>query len=83
MFGGGLIDADIQRPLAVGDENGPRGQDNFAEAFPAFFLVAMEPKEVVFPDGVRHAAIETIQDVGDGAAAVVVRGRASPTSKNP
>jgi len=74
VFGGGLIDADIQRPIPPGDENGARGMDNFAEAFPAFFLVAMEPREIRL-NRERKAAMEILPDAGDGSASIIVRGR--------
>ncbi|MEW5848506.1 MAG: carboxypeptidase regulatory-like domain-containing protein [Myxococcota bacterium] len=70
VYGGSLIDADIQRPLPPGEEDGPNGQDNFAEMFPAFFLVAMEP----LPWATGEPAMEILPDQGDGSAAVIVRG---------
>jgi len=64
FYGGGLVDADIQRPQVNGDDNGGPGYDNFSEMFPAIFLKAMEPVE----DGITTSIEE------DGSAVVTVRG---------
>ncbi len=65
VYGGALIDADIQRPGAAGGGNGGTGHDNFSEVFPAFFLEAMQPAD----NGVEAKTHE------DGSATVTVRGR--------
>ncbi|MBI5497597.1 MAG: carboxypeptidase regulatory-like domain-containing protein [Deltaproteobacteria bacterium] len=75
VFGGGLIDADLQRPVAMGDENGQRGHDNFAEMFPALFLLAMEPEDVTI-NGEDLPAMEA-RPGPSGSAEVVVRGRSN------
>ena len=46
VYGGSLIDADLQRPTATGDAHGGRGRDLFGELFPIFFLQALVPKSV-------------------------------------
>lgn len=46
IYGGSLIDADLQRPQTVGDSNGGKGNDNFSELFPALFLKAMKPSRI-------------------------------------
>lgn len=46
IYGGSLIDADLQRPSVVGDSNGGTGRDNFSELFPALFLKAMKPTRI-------------------------------------
>lgn len=62
LYGGSLIDADLQRPHTFGDSAGGHGKDNFSELFPGLFLKAMNPTQ-----------IETVQNE-DGSASVVVRG---------
>jgi hypothetical protein len=66
FYGGALIDADLQRPEAVGDGGGGHGYDNFSELFPAIFLKAMEPVD----GGISTAVAD------DGSATVTVRGEA-------
>jgi hypothetical protein len=52
VYGGGLIDADLNRPQAPGDSGGGRGKDQFGELFPMFFVQALEPDNVeVLADG--------------------------------
>jgi hypothetical protein len=64
VYGGAIIDADLQRPGSAGDSRGGQGKDQFAEMFPAFFLKAMAPRE---------GDIRT--EIGeDGSASVVVKG---------
>ncbi|MBK8014880.1 MAG: CehA/McbA family metallohydrolase [Deltaproteobacteria bacterium] len=63
IYGGSLIDADLQRPITAGDSAGGRGRDNFAELFPALFLKALRP-----------TSIEAV-DNEDGSASVIVTGR--------
>lgn len=65
LYGGSLIDADLQRPEAFGDSSGGNGNDNFSELFPGLFLKAMQPASVT---AVTHP---------DGSAAVEVTGRAA------
>src|SRR5262245_47716365 len=43
IYGGSLIDADLQRPESFGDSSGGNGNDNFSELFPGLFLKAMKP----------------------------------------
>src|SRR5262245_39734188 len=43
LYGGSLIDADLQRPHTAGSSAGSKGKDNFSELFPAIFLKAMKP----------------------------------------
>ena len=83
VFGGSLIDADLVRPSARnGDSSGGEGKDLFGEMFPAFFLEALEPSDVINPlDPTNPApenrlkAIEVSADGADGEyAEVVVRG---------
>ncbi len=65
LFGGSLIDADLQRPNAEGEVLGGNGHDTFGELFPAFFLEVIDPEQV-----------KVVNDGGDGEAAVVeVSGR--------
>lgn len=65
LFGGSLIDIDLQRPNAEGNAFGGNGMDTFGEFFPAYFLEMVNPEEVV-----------VINDGSNGEAAVVeVRGR--------
>jgi len=65
IFGGGLLDADLVRPLQAGDSRGSQGKDVFGEMFPAFFIEALDPKEV-----------KVIADGSDGGAArILVTGR--------
>lgn len=83
VFGGSLIDADLVRTdVGPGDSAGGAGHDMFGEMFPAFFLEALEPNDVVNPldpsnpaPENRLKAIEVVHPGGDGAPAeVVVRG---------
>ncbi len=81
MFGGSLIDADIQRHSreSSASEVGP-GHDNFGELCPSFFLQALEPQDVRDPNapegelGQLLPAIEIEEDGQKGAAVLVVRG---------
>ncbi|HEY1098362.1 MAG TPA: carboxypeptidase regulatory-like domain-containing protein, partial [Myxococcota bacterium] len=77
VYGGALLDADLVREEGRGNSEGGTGKDNFGEMFPAFFLEALEPREVEDPNDPRAklAAIEIENDGSDGNAAVlVVRG---------
>jgi hypothetical protein len=80
VFGGALLDADLVRKTSGrGSSDGGVGKDNFGEMFPAFFLEALEPREVRDPNDPtgekKLAAIEIENDGSDGKAAVlVVRG---------
>ena len=52
VYGGSLIDADLQRPASPGSPAGGRGHDNFGELFPVFFVQALVPEAVrVLSDG--------------------------------
>lgn len=62
LYGGSLIDADLQRPASATNSVGGQGRDNFSELFPALFLRAMKP-----------TSIETKQN-DDGSASIIVRG---------
>src|SRR5688500_2583593 len=78
VFGGALLDADLVRPEAGrGDSTGGKGKDNFGEMFPAFFLQAMEPRDVPDPNAPGQTlpaiAIESAGGV-DQPAVLVVRG---------
>ncbi len=64
IYGGSLIDADLQRPVVAGDSSGGIGADNFSELFPGLFLKAMNPSR-----------IEAIQNE-DGSGSIVVNGEA-------
>jgi hypothetical protein len=65
LYGGSLIDADLQRPNSESGYLGGTGSDTFGEYFPAYFL------EVIATENV-----EVINDGTDGEAAVIeVRGR--------
>lgn len=78
VFGGALLDADLVREQSgVGSSDGGTGRDNFGEMFPAFFLEALDPREVRDPNdpSVKLPPIEIENDGSDGKAAVlVVRG---------
>jgi hypothetical protein len=78
VFGGALLDADLVRKTSGrGSSDGGVGRDNFGEMFPAFFLEALEPREVRDPNDPRATLppIEIENDGRDGKAAVlVVRG---------
>jgi hypothetical protein len=66
VFGGSLIDLDLERPRTEGDER-PAGGDGLSEIFPAFFLRGLEPDEVTIA-----------ADGSDGKQAVVrVAGKGS------
>ena len=56
LFGGSLIDADLQRPHGKAE----RGNDQLGEVFPAFLFEAMDPE-----------SFEVTRDGSDGGAAVV------------
>lgn len=60
VYGGSLIDADLQRPSLPGDQLGGTGRDQFGELFPIFFLEAQVPEKV-----------EVLSDGSDGGAARV------------
>jgi hypothetical protein len=64
IYGGSLIDADLQRPQEIGSSAGGRGYDHFSELFPAIFLKAMKPGD----NGI------SVVDNADGSASVVVTG---------
>jgi hypothetical protein len=52
VYGGGLIDADLQRPVGPGGQAGGHGRDQFGELFPIFFLQALVPDGVaILSDG--------------------------------
>lgn len=60
-FGGSLIDIDLAREGKTSGATGVKGNDQFTEMFPAFFLEAMEPQRV---------SVE--RDGSDGGAAVIL-----------
>ncbi len=61
LFGGSLIDADLQRTNQDGGlTDGGNGRDTFAELFPAYFLEVVDPEQV-----------EVVNDGSDGEAAIV------------
>lgn len=62
VYGGSLIDADLQRPARGRDSQGGRGADNFSELFPSFLLGTMNATDIV----TRKNA--------DGSASVIVYG---------
>lgn len=75
VFGGALLDADLVRETSSrGNSEGGTGKDNFGEMFPAFFLEALDPREVFDPNnpGAKLAPIEIENDGSDGKAAVLV-----------
>src|SRR5512145_1759719 len=45
-FGGSLIDIDLVRSAKASGATGVKGNDQFTEMFPAFFLQALEPEKV-------------------------------------
>lgn len=65
LYGGSLIDADLQRPQTFGSSAGGQGNDNFSELFPGLFLKAMRPRNI------------TVNQGEDGSAAVIVTGSAA------
>ncbi|MCA9538639.1 MAG: CehA/McbA family metallohydrolase [Myxococcales bacterium] len=60
VYGGSLIDIDLQRPTAPGGPAGGNGRDQFGELFPVAFLQALVPQNV-----------EIIADGSDGKPAQV------------
>lgn len=46
VYGGSLIDADLRRPSEEGTSGEPKGNDQFGELFPAFFVQAVNVKNV-------------------------------------
>jgi hypothetical protein len=60
VFGGSLIDMDLERAAVPSTSTGTTGFDGFSEMFPAFFLEAVEPTSVTVKN-----------DGSDGNAAVV------------
>jgi hypothetical protein len=67
VYGGALIDADLNRPRAQGTSAGGEGNDRFGEMVPAFFLKAMAPID----GGIDAQTLE------DGTGVVRVAGRAA------
>ncbi|HEY4223236.1 MAG TPA: hypothetical protein VGO62_17885, partial [Myxococcota bacterium] len=74
VFGGALLDADLVRPEdGRGDSSGGIGRDNFGEMFPAFFLEALNPTQIVDPaTGKLLPPIEIEHPGGDGKDAVLL-----------
>lgn len=67
VYGGGLIDMDLQRATAPGDTDGGNGRDQFGELFPIAFLQALEPDTVeVFADG-SDGGTAIVRVAGSGA----------------
>ncbi|MFO0728390.1 MAG: CehA/McbA family metallohydrolase [Myxococcota bacterium] len=64
VYGGSLIDADLQRAGQSGNDLGGKGYDAFSEMFPAFFLKAMAPSK----GGI------TTKTYPDGSASIIVTG---------
>ena len=64
IYGGALIDADLQRPATFGDSAGGQGFDNFSELFPGLFVKAMRPASI------------RVVNRDNGSASVIVRGSA-------
>jgi hypothetical protein len=60
VYGGSLIDADLQRPMEPGTPAGGRGKDLFGELFPVFFIQALVPD-----------AVKVLSDGSDGGSARV------------
>ncbi|MBI5509111.1 MAG: CehA/McbA family metallohydrolase [Deltaproteobacteria bacterium] len=81
IFGGGIIDADLERPGAVGTAGGGKGRDNFGELFPALFLQAFDVEDQTRLDPATRKTVQIpgIEVIKDGAAGgdAVIRTRAS------
>jgi hypothetical protein len=76
IFGGGIIDADLQRPGAVGTAGGGTGKDNFGELFPALFLQAFDVEDQIRANPATHQnetlpGIEIRNDGSDGGPAII------------
>ncbi|MEE8410529.1 MAG: carboxypeptidase-like regulatory domain-containing protein, partial [Myxococcota bacterium] len=76
IFGGGIIDADLQRAGSFGSSAGGTGKDNFGEFFPALFLMAFDVQDLTTIDPetgktMKLPAIEVINDGSDGEAAII------------
>lgn len=67
LYGGSLIDVDLQRPSSAGSSAGGEGRDNFSELFPAIFLKAMKPLE-------NGISVRQLDD-GSGGAVLTITGR--------
>ncbi len=70
IFGGGIIDADLQRPDAEGNALGGNGKDAFGEYFPALFLQAFDVADQPTAAGTLPA-IEVLADGKDGGPAII------------
>ena len=76
IFGGGIIDADLNRPGANGTSDGGRGRDNFGEFFPALLLQAFDVEDQTARNPETGeledlSGIEVIRDGSDGGPAIV------------
>lgn len=81
IFGGGIIDADLNRATPFSSDTGfGQGRDNFGEFFPALFLQAFDVADQVTRDAdgneITLAGLEVIADGSDGGPAIL-RARAS------
>lgn len=81
IFGGGVIDVDLQRPGVHSSAAGGTGNDYFGELFPALFLEAWDVDKQFevgkkASDRIELAAIEVLKDGSDGREAII-RTRAS------
>ena len=79
VYGGGLIDADLVRPVAPGTSDGAQGRDSFGELFPVFFLQALKPNtvEVMPPDkDYTRARVRVSGDGGEFLSITKVLNRA-------
>ena len=65
-FGGSLIDIDLVRGSSTRPSEGPAGNDQFTELFPAFLLEAMEPTKVeIVADG-KQGGPAIVRVTGEG-----------------
>lgn len=75
VFGGSLIDLDIERPARPRGSLKQTGFDGFSEMFPAFFLEAIEPCPEMTEDSADpcygKTGVAVVNDGSDGNAAVV------------
>lgn len=53
VYGGSLIDADLRRPDEIGTSGKPKGNDQFGELFPAFFVQAVNVDRVAIDNDGR------------------------------
>ena len=60
VYGGGIMDADLVRPIDPASPLKANGRDQFGELAPAFFLQAMNPSEVVVVDDGSSGKIASV-----------------------